>query len=94
MDITKQHLELLGKTGQDKISKMEGVISAVSFDLYGSIQAVITPKTDKDGNFQCGTWFDIRRLKILDESRVMDLPDFEKGYIAEGRKGAAEKPIL
>ena len=38
-------------------------------------------------------WADITRLDILEGTPVMQLPNFAKGYVAEGRKGAAPKPI-
>lgn len=90
---TEKHLNLLGKKAKDAVTGFEGVISTVSFDLYGCVQAVITPPVDEKGEIKGGTWFDVTRLIITDETPVMDLPDFSKGYVAEGRKGCAEKPM-
>ena len=89
---TQRHIELLGKRAEDKVTGFKGVISSVSFDLYGCVQAVITPKASEE-EVKSGSWFDVTRLKITDEQPVMDLPDFSKGYVAEGKKGPAMKPI-
>ena len=77
----------LGRKVRDKVTGTTGVVSSVSFDLYGCVQAVITESMDKQH------WADITRLDILEGTPVMQLPNFAKGYVAEGRKGAAPKPI-
>lgn len=87
------NVDLLGFNAEDKVTGFKGVITTMSFDLYGCIQAAITPKVDKGGNILDGRWFDITRLKI-GKRCAMEVPNFSKGYIAEGRKGAAEKPAL
>jgi len=87
-----EHLKLLGLKARDKVTGYSGIVTTVSFDLYGCIQAVLTPTAVKDGQVQAGHWFDVTRLEIRDKKPVMDLPNFEKGYVAEGRKGAAPKP--
>lgn len=89
----KKHIELLGIKATDAVTGFEGVITTMSFDLYGCVQAVVTPPIDKDGKLKDGKWFDVTRLKLSDEPPVMELPDFDKGYVAEGRKGAAEKSL-
>jgi len=92
MDAVKVHMDLLGKQGRDKVTGAKGVITCVSFDLYGCIQLVLTPRVKKDGKPEVGTWFDVTRIEITDKKPVMDLPDYNRGYVAEGRKGAAPKP--
>ena len=89
----EQHFELLGKQAKDKVTGFSGVITSISFDLYGCIQAVITPATNKEGSVQDGNWFDVSRIEIKNNKPVMPLPDFVAGYIAEGKKGAAPKPL-
>ncbi len=86
------HLDLLGKRARDKVTGLEGVISTVSFDLYGCIQAIISPPAD-GSKLLDGCWFDVKRLDILDYDTVMVRPNFDQGYVAEGNKGAAEKPL-
>lgn len=88
-----KHFDLLGKPAKDKVTGFQGVITSLSFDLYGCIQAVITPPRGKDGEVLDGHWFDVSRIKITKNNAVMDIPDFNQGYIADGRKGASEKPL-
>lgn len=90
---TEKHLNLLGKKAKDAVTGFSGVISTMSFDLYGCVQAVITPPVDEKGEIKNGKWMDVTRLIITDEEPVMALPDFSKGYIAEGKKGCADKPM-
>lgn len=91
--ITK-HLDLLGRPAKDIVTGFKGVVSSVSFDLYGCVQCAVTPPIDKDGKMENGRWFDVTRIKVSTKARVMDVPDYAAGYIAEGKKGAAEKPII
>lgn len=93
MNTYKRHIELLGFNAKDKITGLEGVIDGICFDLYGCIQASLKPRTlDKDGKVKDGYWVDVTRLEINTTDRVMPVPDFYEGYVAEGRKGPAEKP--
>ena len=89
----KQHLDYLGLKVQDKVTGYKGVVASVSFDLYGCVQTIVNPGTDKDGKLQESQWFDIARLEILDYEPVMLRPDFEFGQSARGEKGPAEKPF-
>lgn len=88
-----KHLELLGLKVEDKVTNFSGVITTISFDLYGCIQAIVTPPVDKNGEQKDSKWFDITRLTIFNKTPVMELPNFDKGYIASGKKGANDKPI-
>jgi hypothetical protein len=89
-----KHMALLGKKVEDTVTGFKGVVTAVSFDLYGCVQAIVNPGKDKDGKLQEQCWFDIARLKAVSEKPVMTPPDFEYGEIARGEKGAAEKPMM
>ncbi|MCK5021463.1 MAG: hypothetical protein KAS32_30910 [Candidatus Peribacteraceae bacterium] len=73
------------------MTKAEGVVDAVSFDLYGCIQAGVNKGLDKDKKQIDHGWYDVSRLTILDDVPVMDLPDFDFGTVAEGKKGPADK---
>ncbi|MEI8647432.1 hypothetical protein P4S73_04795 [Paraglaciecola sp. Hal342] len=87
----QQHIALLGMEVRDQVTLFSGVVTSIGFDLFGCIQAVVTPKasdTDTDAK-----WFDVSRLVITGE-RVMPIPEYSKGYIADGMKGSADKPIL
>lgn len=50
----KNHLALLGLKVQDKVTGFKGVISSISFDLYGCVQAAITPSVNAEGKNQEG----------------------------------------
>jgi len=88
----KKHIQMLGLRVEDKVTGQKGVVSSVSFDLYGCVQAIVNPGMDKDGKLQDQIWFDVSRLKVLSEEPVMDRPDFDFGPQAEGKQGPAEKP--
>jgi len=88
-----KHFEMLGHKGKDKVTGFKGVITSLSFDLYGCVTCILSPPLDKDKKIVDGRWFDVTRIEITSKKPVMDLPDFVAGYVAQGRKGAAEKPI-
>lgn len=88
----QKHINLLGLKAKDCVSGLEGVITSITFELNGIIQGLITPPA-KDGGCKSNTWIEVDRFKMLSKKPVMKLPDYDKGYIAEGKKGAAEKPL-
>jgi len=90
MENVRQHLTILGKKAKDKITGVEGIITSISFDLYGCVQASIDRGVDKDGKSYDFHWYDIARLEVKGKP-VMKVPDFEFGEVAEGRKGPATK---
>jgi hypothetical protein len=89
--MSNKHIELLGKVARDRITGFQGVVSTVGFDLYGCVQAAISPPVDKDGKLPDGRWFDVNRLEIVDETRVMPLPKWGATPQAH-QHGPAEKP--
>jgi len=92
--VIDSHIDLLGKTVKDKVTGFKGTVSSVSFDLYGCIQAIITPDVNKDGVVRDSHWYDVSRLEVLEkEKRVMAVPEYSNGYVAQGKKGGAEKPL-
>lgn len=92
MDAYKKHIELLGYDAEDKITGFKGVIESVCFDLYGCIQVCLKPKLDKEGKIPDSYWFDVTRIKIKGTKCIVAMPSFYEGYIAEGKKGPANKP--
>lgn len=90
----KKHLGLLGLRVEDKVTRFKGVVSTMSFDLYGCIQAVVTPVAKEDGTVDNGKWFDVARLNVLDDQPVMERPDYDFGPVAQGEHGSAEKPAF
>ncbi len=69
-------LHLLGKKVEDKVTGLQGVVTSLSYDLYGCIQAIITPHVDKEGKCSDPIWHDTKRLKVLDGTPVMPVPSF------------------
>lgn len=86
-EYTGYHLASLGLKVKDKVTGQKGVVTSISYDLYGCIQAVVT---DTKGE---GKWLDVTRLIFKSTTPVMDVPNFSKGYIAEGKKGGCDKPL-
>jgi hypothetical protein len=67
-------LAMLGHKGTDKVSGATGVISSVSFDLYGCVHCALTPQaSDKDAFTRS---YDVQRINLSDEPPVMVPPDF------------------
>lgn len=75
--------KFLGMNVRDRVTGMTGIITAMSFDLYGCTQALLNPGLDKDGQPRERYWYDVSRLEILSEVRVMPLPGF-KAAISNG----------
>ena len=89
---TREHLSILGKKVRDRVTGMEGIATSVCFDLYGCVQTIINPGTDKDGKVRDQLWFDINRLLVLDNTPVMAPPAFDAKLRPDGPIGPAEKP--
>lgn len=87
-------IDLLGMLAVDKVSGFEGVVTSVSFDLFGCVQCVLSPPAQKDGKLEDSRWFDVHRLEIKSTKRVLEVPDFKAlaRKPSEYRHGAAEKP--
>jgi len=90
----ERHINLLGYRATDKITGFSGVIETVGFELYGCVQVILKPPMDNEGKIPDARWFDVTRLDVDTSERVVPVPDFKSGYVAEGRKRAAhDKPI-
>ena len=85
-----QHMSLLGLIVKDKVTNFEGVVTTVAFDLYGCVQAIVTPVI-KDSKLDESRWPDTKRLVILHNLPVMDIPKFEASF--EDTKGGATKTL-
>ena len=90
----ERHLSLLGLRVRDKVTNFEGVVSHVGFDLYGCIQAIVTPPVQEKNELKETRWFDIGRLQVIDEMPVIEQPDFDWSAksLSAGLKGPSEKP--
>ena len=87
----QRHLDMLNHKGEDRVTGATGVITGICFDSFGCIQASMNHGLDKDGKHQACRWYDVGRIKITSKKTVMPQPDFDLGYVAEGKKGAADK---
>lgn len=74
----QDHLKILGFKAKDVVTGFEGIISSISFDLYGCVQAVLTPPINCKIIPAEGRWFDTSRLKIIGVKPVMKIPNFDK----------------
>jgi len=88
------YLELLGHKVRDRVTGFEGVVSSVSFDLFGCVQTVVTPPMDKKtGKRPDSEWFDHKRLEKLSKEPVMKQPSFVEQPLKVGdERGPADKP--
>ncbi len=86
------YIGMLGLTYRDKVTGFVGVVTTVSFDLYGCIQMVVTPPAE-DGKVKEGGWFDYNRLELMTNGPVMAPPNFDDGPVAQGERGCAIKPL-
>ena len=93
-DLIQQHLTVLGHEVKDRVTGFTGVATSVCFDLYGCIQVIINPGVQTDGKLGESSWFDIRRVVIVNKTPIMDQPDFSQGPVAEGKKGPEAKPRI
>ncbi len=79
-------IEWLGFPVRDRVTGFQGVVSSISFDLYGCVQFAVTPPVNDKGESPDGRWFDIARVEKTG-ARVMTPPSrFLRDY------GPAEKP--
>lgn len=90
-------IDLMGRPATCKVTGYAGVITSVSFDLYGCIQAGLTPPASmkEKVEYNQGHWFDVNRLTVdRDAKRVMPVPAFDfykTDKPAEYAHGAADK---
>lgn len=87
---------LLGLRAVDKVTGVEGVVSSVSFDLYGCVMVTLTPRIKPDGTMPDMRWFDVARIDVQPGDRVLPIPDFAAVATVpeEYSHGPSEKPAL
>lgn len=75
----KQHFKLFGLRVKDCVTGFTGVVTTVSFDLYGCVQAIVTPEIafDKPSELAASQWFDMKRLEAIGKEPVMPVPAFD-----------------
>lgn len=95
MILLKPHLDFLGLRVKDRVTGFSGIVTSVCFDLFGCIQAAVSPgmKADNSG-LGDSLWFDVNRLEVTDPKPVMKAPAFDWSgpAIANAEKGSAPKP--
>jgi len=72
-----EHMKLLGFKVRDVVTGFTGVVSSISFDLYGCVQAVVSPAINEKGEIKEGRWFNTKRLEITEGTPVLVAPTFE-----------------
>lgn len=88
----KEHMDLLGYAVVDVVTGFKGVVSTIGFDLYGCVQAIVTPAINEKGEYGKSEWFDVKRLKKTSEAPVLAAPTFESLQPVQ-IAGGYEKPI-
>lgn len=86
----KEYFALLGHKVRDRVTGAKGIVTSISFDLYGCVQAVINAGYDEKGKRLDAYWFDVKRLEVRSAAPVMTPPKFAK-MKAGAEPGPAEK---
>lgn len=87
---------LLGYKVQDVVTGFEGVATSLNFDLYGCVQAIVTPPINADEKKAESRWFDTKRLSRISLEPVMPVPVFaepEERSFAAPRGGEDPPPF-
>jgi len=90
-----EHMKLIGFKVKDVVTGFTGVVTSVSFDLYGCVQAIVSPGLTEKGEPGDGRWFDMKRLVPTSEAPVMALPSFAVEAVPgpEFKPAQASNPI-
>ena len=86
----RQYLNMLGLRVRDRVTGVTGVVTSVSFDLYGCVQCIVDAPVDEKGERKAH-WYDYKRLEVLDSTPVMQLPVWEEPGSERG--GFESQPI-
>lgn len=88
----QEYMDLLGRTVEEKVTGITGVVVSISFDLNGCVQAVVKQRVNKDGKVPESSWHDVKRLVVEPGDRVMEAPNF--GLLKVGTENGPEsKPV-
>jgi hypothetical protein len=87
----KEHLKLLGTRRRDRVTGVIGIVTSISFDLYGCILAIMQEERNEKGEVPESKWYDVKRLVPHDNERVMDIPDYDAIPVGS-EAGPADKP--
>lgn len=61
----------LGRTYKDKITGFVGVCTGHCLYISGCDQALLQPPIDKDGKKVDPGWYDIQRLELVGETKIV-----------------------
>lgn len=87
-NITVSDIYLLGFRVVDIITNVKGIATSVCFGVSGDVRMSITQSLNSKNPT---LWVHKQRISSISSKRVMPLPNYHSGYVAEGRKGCAEK---
>lgn len=73
----KDNLAMLGFKVKDCVTGFTGVVTSISFDLYGCIMAIVTPEAKADFKDD-SRWFDVKRLTTIGAMPIMPVPTFDE----------------
>lgn len=65
-------MENFGKIAKDKVTGFTGMITAVTYYMYGCCQYCLQPKVDNDGKVQDVYWVDEGRIDIIDNGNEIN----------------------
>ena len=80
----QHYVNQLGLRVRDVVTGLEGVITSITFDLYGCVQALVSSGLDEKGETRPGQWFDLKRLVPQSDDPVMPVPTF--GHVPGGQE--------
>ena len=87
-----KELELLGQKVKDSVTGYTGIVTSISHDLYGCIQAcVASPCKDISKQLTYSFWLDTNRLIVLTKKPVMKSPHLSKTPVAKGNENLPRK---
>lgn len=86
MTQTEQAFTILGKRVKERVSKLEGIATAVSFDLYGCVQVLVNHGIDDIEKPTPQVWYDMNRMEVLSDEPIIAVPVWTSKEIRENIK--------
>ena len=74
-DKIQDHLGLLGYRCRDLLTRFEGVVTSISFDVNGCVQALVLAGHDDKGG-RISSWFDTKSLEKISHGPLVRQPNF------------------
>lgn len=76
----------LGREYKDKITGFKGICTGKVQYISGCDQALLSPAAGKDGSLRGAEWFDVQRLDVVGEKRILLKNDKTPGFDAPAPK--------